>query len=360
MDIVVEPIPVQSLAKPLPRISVIIPARNEERNIRRSVEALLAQTYPNFELIVVDDRSTDRTRAILAELQRTSQKLKLIEGGQLPEDWAGKPHALFQGAQAAEGSWLCFIDADTFARPELLASTLECARSLQADMFTILTEQELGGFWEKVILPLVFTALSFGFPARQVNDPTQPDAIANGQFILIRRQVYEAVGGHAAVRERIDEDKGLAEVVKRSGYRLLVADGRQVATTRMYTSLADMWEGWTKNIYLGMQDRQGLLLFGAIVGLIAALALPFWLIGGIIWTLAGGGWLAGLVALEAAILWAYLLWQRFQASQAFHISRWYALILPLGALVFTAMMVASAYKVLSGQGVTWRGRRYIR
>jgi chlorobactene glucosyltransferase len=360
MEIVVQPVPLLSLAKPLPLISLIVPARNEERNIRRSVEALLAQTYPNDELIVVDDRSTDRTPAILAGLQRTHEKLKVIEGGELPEGWAGKPHALFQGVQAAQGSWLCFIDADTFAQPELLASTLECARSLQADMFTILTEQELGGFWEKAILPLVFTALSFGFPASKVNDPTQPDAIANGQFILIRRQVYEAVGGHAAVHDRIDEDKALAQVVKRAGYRLVVADGRQVAVTRMYTSLADMWEGWTKNIYLGMQDRQGLLLFGALVGLIAALALPFWLIGGIIWALAGGGWIAWLVALEAAALWAFLLRYRVQASRAFHISPWYALSLPLGALVFTGMMAASAYKILSGQGVTWRGRRYVR
>jgi chlorobactene glucosyltransferase len=222
----------------------------------------------------------------------------------------------------------------------------------------MMTDQELGSFWEKVVLPLVFTGLSFGFPARRVNDPEKPDAIANGQFILIKRAVYQAVGGHTAVRDRIDEDKALAEVVKGAGYRLVLADGRQLARTRMYTSLAEMWEGWTKNIYLGLRDRLWLLTFGAAMGLIGALVLPLWLLAGFLWLAASGGWSAAVVAGEASLLWAYLLWQRARAASAFGISPLYAFTLPLGALVFTAMMFASAYKVISGRGVEWKGRRY--
>jgi chlorobactene glucosyltransferase len=360
MDIAVSPAVKPDLAEP-PLISVIVPARNEGRNIRRCVEALLNQDYPDYEIIVLDDRSTDATPDILAELaaQDISQgRLRVLHGKELTPGWAGKPHALVQGAAAAQGEWLCFIDADTFAEPHLLNSTLGTALQHQADMFTMLTGQELGSFWEKTILPLVFTALAFGFPAKRVNDPTKPDAIANGQFILIRREVYQAIGTHAAVRERIDEDKAIAETVKRGGYRLIIADGRQAATTRMYTRFSEIWEGWTKNIYLGLRDRLWLLTFGAFVGLVAALALPFWLAGGLVWLLLGGGLPAVIITLEAAVLWAYLLYMRLLACRAFGISPGYALTLPLGALVFTAMMFASAWKVLSGRGVSWKGRVY--
>lgn len=347
-------------------ISVIIPARNEARNIRRCVESLLVQTYPNFEIIVVNDRSSDATGQILEEIaQGLSQgannqtsPLRVLQGEELPKGWAGKPHVLVQGTEVAGGKWLCFIDADTFAEPQLLSATYATARAKNIDLFSILTAQELGTFWEKVILPLVFTALSVGFPAERVNDPDKPDAIANGQFILIRREAYEAVGGHRAVHDQIAEDKALADVVKRSGYRLFVADGRALANTRMYTSLSEIWEGWTKNIFLGMQDRLGLLLFGAIVGLIAALLLPVWLAAGIIWAAQVEGLLSMVVVTQAVLLWATLLGVRARASMAFNISPLYAFTLPLGAFVFSAMMIASTYKVISGQGVTWKGRTY--
>jgi chlorobactene glucosyltransferase len=350
---------VAPLTGPAELISVIVPARNEARDIRRCVLALLAQTYPNYEIIVVDDRSGDETAAILATLEQDHPgRIQVVAGGDLPAGWAGKPHALHLGVQAAHGDWLCFVDADTFAAPDLMAAALTTAQAQQADLFTLLTDQELGSFWEKAILPLVFTALSFGFPAEKVNDPRRPEAIANGQFILIRRSVYTAVGGHAAIRDRIAEDKALAQLVKQHGYRLIVADGRQVASTRMYTRFAEIWEGWTKNIFLGMRDRPGLLFFGAFVGLVAALLLPLWLLGGLYWFLSAGTAGAALVAFQALALWAYLIYWRVRASLAFHISPLYAFTLPLGALLFTAMMFTSAFRVLSGQGVTWKGRTY--
>lgn len=356
---VVVPERVETLPQPVELISVIVPARNEARNIKRCILALLAQTYPNYELIVVDDRSNDGTTAILSGLQQDHPgRIQVVAGGDLPAGWAGKPHALYLGVQAAHGDWLCFIDADTFAAPDLLAAAFTTARAQKADLFTILTDQELGSFWEKAILPLVFTALSFGFPAEKVNDPHQPDAIANGQFILIRQPVYAAVGGHAAISDRIAEDKALAQIVKGQGYRLIVADGRRVARTRMYTRLAEIWEGWTKNIFLGMRDRLGLLLFGAFVSLATALLLPLWLVGGLYWFASTGTASAALVASQALALWVYIIYWRVRASLAFHISPLYACTLPLGAFLFTAMMFASAFRVLSGQGVTWKGRTY--
>jgi chlorobactene glucosyltransferase len=342
----------------LPLISVIVPARNEERSIQRCINDLLAQTYPNYEIIVVDDRSSDATPEILDRMSDEHRCLRIVRGNELPGGWAGKPHALVQGVGVANGEWLCFIDADTYAHSSLLSATYQKSVEMRADMFSILTHQELDSFWERVVLPLVFLGLSFGFPAERVNDPSKPDAIANGQFILIKRSVYEAVGGHISVKERIDEDKAIAVLVKHSGYRLVVADGRKLASTRMYTSLTDMWEGWTKNIYLGLRDRLGLLTFGGFVGLVVSIALPIWLIGSVVWFAADGGLAAGVVAVEALILWGYLVHKRIQACQAFGISLGYAFSFPLGALVFTAMMITSAFKVISGKGVSWKGRTY--
>jgi len=343
-----------------PLISVIVPARNEARNIRRCIEALHSQDDANVELIVVDDRSTDSTPQILAELAGRFGNLRIISGSEPPDGWAGKPFALTQGAEQARGEWLCFIDADTFCAPGCLSSSLAAARLLQADLFSMQTAQELCSFWEKTILPVVFTALSVGFPARHVNNPARPEAIANGQFILIRRSVYENIGGYASVYDQIAEDKALAERVKRQGYRLILADGRRVVQTRMYTSLPEIWEGWTKNIYLGMRDRIGLLLIGALIGLLAAFLLPVWLAGGLYWSVASGQPAAWVVTSEAILLWAVLLWYRVRTVRAFHISAGYALTLPLGALIFTAMLVTSGLNVLTGRGVTWKGRRYIR
>ncbi len=233
-----------------PLISICIPARNEARTISRCVQAALRQTYPRQEIIVIDDASTDSTVDILAELSAGSPELIVRKSAPLPPGWAGKPHALDQAARLAHGTWLCFLDADTTLQPEALISCYLKASETGPDLFTILTRQVAGSFWEKAVMPIVMTALSVGFSPRRVNDPSLPDAVANGQFMLVRRDVYDQLGGHAAINDQIVDDKALAELVKQKGHRLVIADGRAVASTRMYTSLAEMWEGWTKNIYL--------------------------------------------------------------------------------------------------------------
>ncbi len=360
LDIVVEPSPPPANA---PLISFCVPARNEERNIGRCAKGLLAQDYPNFEVIVLDDRSTDATAEILRQLAAQDARLKMISGSDLPTGWAGKPHALYQASAAARGEWLCFVDADTFLSPTTLSSCYVKAIETRADMFTIMTFQILGSFWEKTVMPLVMTALSVGFSPRKVNDPNRKDAIANGQFILIRRSVYDAIGGHESVKDNIVEDKAISEQVKWNGHRLIVADGYSVARTRMYTSLPEMWEGWTKNIYLGLSDQAGLLwlgVFGAFVALLAALFLPIWPLLGMLWYINSGGWMAAAVITEAALLWIYLILVRAQVARKMEISPWYALTTPLGAAVFAAMMITSAFRVLTGKGVTWKGRSYAR
>ena len=344
-----------------PLVTMIVPARNEERNIHRCVQALLAQDYPDFEVIVLDDRSTDGTPAILAAMSEHEPRLKVLAGAELPAGWAGKPHALYQAAEVARGEWLLFIDADTFLAPNALSASLASAQKTGADLYTIMTEQIMGTFWEKTVLPLVMTALSVGFSPAKVNDPSTRDAIANGQYILIKRAVYNAIGGHKKLRNLIVEDKTISEQVKWNGYRLVVADGRGMARTRMYTSLPQMWEGWTKNIYLGLSDRPGLLflgVFGAFLALMAAIFMPLWPALGLIWWADRGGWMAVTIIVESLLVWGTILFYRVRVARQMGISGWYALTTPLGAGVFAAMMFVSAWKVLSGKGVTWKGRNY--
>jgi chlorobactene glucosyltransferase len=359
LDIIVEP--ATPPAENAPLISICIPARDEENNIRRCVESALGQDYPNIEVIVLDDRSTDSTLTQLAEIASRDSRLFPVSGIDLPSGWAGKPHALFQASAAAHGKWLCFVDADTFLAPQAISSCYAKAIETHADMFTTMNEQILGSFWEKVVMPLVMTALSVGFSPRKVNDPTTRDAIANGQFIMIRRAVYDAIGGHEKVKDQIVEDKAISEQVKWNGHRLVVADGSQVIRTRMYTNLPSMWEGWTKNIYLGLHDHPPMLMlgaFGAILSVIAALFLPLWTLLGINWLFNGGAWLAISVIIQSLTVWAWLIHFRIKVARGMKISAWYALTTPLGAGIFAAMMLTSAWKVISGQGVTWRGRKY--
>ena len=358
MDIVVAPAPPPADA---PLVSVCIPARNEETNIRRCVEAVLHQDYPNFEVVVLDDRSTDATLTLLKEIASRDSRLLPVSGSDLPKGWAGKPHALYQAAKVARGEWLCFVDADTFLEPYALSSVFARAKEQNADLFTVITNQIFVTFWERVIMPLVMTALTVGFSPRKVNDPKRVDAISNGQFIFIKRHVYDAFGGHESVKDKIAEDQAIAHQVKSKGYRLILADGMQVMSTRMYTSFAGIWEGWTKNIYLGLSIHPGLLLlgaFGALLGILAAIFLPLWIVLGLIWLGNGGEIFAIAVTGEGLLVAAYLIFIRVRAAGYFHIPAWYALTTPLGAGIFSAMILASAWKVLSGQGVTWRGRIY--
>lgn len=358
IDIIVKP---ASPPQNAPLISICIPARNEEQNIRVCVESALMQDYPNFEIIVLDDRSTDATPRILAELATLDSRLHPISGSDLPSGWVGKPHALHQASTSARGEWLCFVDADTFLSPQALSSCYVKAMEVQADLFTTLHRQIMGSFWEKAVMPIVVTALSVGFNPRKVNDPTYKDAIASGQFILIRREVYEKIGGHASVRDQIVEDQALAERVKWSGYRLALADGTALISTRMYTSLSSMWEGWTKNMYLGLRGQPVLMwlgVIGASLALMAALLLPIWLGLGLLWMINGGGLIALIVLTEALTLWGAILIARGWAASQMGISPLYSLSTPLGAGIFAAMMIASAWLTLSGKGVSWRGRHY--
>ena len=337
-------------------VVIILPARNEARNIQGAVTSLLgtAARYGDAQVLVVDDGSTDRTTEIVRALQRAHPRLALLEVDELPEGWYGKPHACWRGAQtplARRAEWLLFVDADTVSEPALLGRLVAGARDTGADLFTIFPHQRLVTVAERLVMPHIFTAIALGFPWRAVNDPDSPLAIANGQCILVRRAAYDAVGGHAAVRQEIAEDQALAERLKGAGYPLHIADGRDLMTTRMYTSFASLWEGWTKNAYLGLGNRTWLLLLAVGLGFLGGV-YPFIAVPR---ALARREW--GRAALWSLAL-TTVLHNRDRAMREFRVPRWYTLTLPLGIVLCSAIAIGAWFKGASGRGVTWKGRRY--
>lgn len=349
----------------LPSVSIIVPARNEEANIRRCVSSLLEQDYENFEVIVVDDSSTDKTGCILDNIVAShplADRLYVLRlRGDLPEGWAGKPHAIHKGIQEASGSWLLFTDADTWHAPNALRSTITQALTEKADMFSIGSVQELPTFWDKVLMPLAYMGISMLYPPRLVNNPLSPVAVANGQYILIKRFVYDTLGGYARpeLKGTLLDDRDLAYVVKEQGFKLRFVDGRGLVHVHMYKNLDEIWRGWRKNAYLG--NRGGLLFFLLqLVGLPMVTISPFLL--PLLLFLAGRhrrssisrAELGAAFACEMAPLLAYRNW----LNKALNVPWYYSLTHPLAGAIFEGILAQSSWRILTKRGVDWRGREY--
>ena len=348
-----------------PPVSIIVPARNEARNIRRCVESLLEQDYDNYEVIVVDDGSTDATPATLDELAAShphGDRLYILRlRDDLPEGWAGKPHAIQKGTQEARGKWLLFTDADTYHAPNALRSSLAQAIEEKADLFTIGSTQELPTFWDKVVMPMVYLGISMLYPPKLVNNPRSKVAIANGQYILIRREVYDALGGYARqeLRDTLLDDRDLAQVVKDHGYKLRFVDGSDLVSVHMYSSLGEIWRGWLKNAYLGNRGGIGFFML-QLIGLPMVSIVPFLL--PLLARLARTRWKGSIgqgeaqaaTALELASLLAYRTW----LNQRLRVPWPYSLSHPLAGIILEGILAQSSWRVLSGTGVDWRGRQY--
>ena len=206
---------------------------------------------------MVDDQSHDGTAQVLAELEAEIPCLHTLRVTSLPEGWLGKTHAVAEGARAAAGEWLLFTDADTEHLDGSLAELLQRAENEHADLLSLSPGQETPTWWEKAVIPLVFVQLASLFRFEDVSDPRSPAAAANGQYLLVRRDIYENSGGHEAVKSAILEDVELAKRIKSLGGKLVFLPGPRWVRTRMYRSFGEMWRGWTKNLYLLYQGRRG-------------------------------------------------------------------------------------------------------
>ena len=341
-----------------PLVSVIVPARNEALNIETCVRSLTASTYPAFEVIVIDDASEDGTGTLARALGTgRARRLAVLDGAPLPPGWLGKPWACWQGFAAAEGALLLFTDADTTHEPELLGRAVAGLEEDDASLLTAVGRQLMETFWERLVQPQIFLMMCFRFPRFEetAKSGRWRDAIANGQFMLFRRDAYERIGGHEVVRDEIVEDLALAQHVKRAGLQLRVRSAETDLATRMYRSLRELVDGWSKNIVLGGLQSLPVWLrpLTPPVALLSGIALwvaPPVALGVALSGLGGADLLVWsvIVCATSALTWA-LFTRQMGGSAA------YGLLYPLGALVGAYIFVRSWTR---GRHVAWKGRRY--
>lgn len=277
------------LPESLPSVSVLVPARNEERNIGACLESLRAQDYPNLEILVLDDDSSDATAAIVEQAVWRDGRVRLLRGKPLPTGWHGKAWACHQLAQAARGQWLLFADADTRHRPNSVSSALALARARNLDLLSLIPDMGLRGFWERVmmaVIPLVFVGCVPHFAFTRTRTPVLAAAI--GPFMLFRRETYERFGGHEAVRGDIVEDVFIARWVKRAGGRIALADGVDTLRVDFYSGFRETWEGLSKSAFAAFDySLPGVL--AAIAAFVALFLGPY--------AVLYQGWRAGLTDL---------------------------------------------------------------
>jgi glycosyltransferase involved in cell wall biosynthesis len=266
-----------------PRVTILIPAKDEAERIAGCIERTLAQDYPNFEILVVDDRSTDRTGVILDEIAADTGKLRVlhIPIGDLPPGWLGKCHALAQAAKLATGSWLFFVDSDVSLEPDALKVALAVALQRKYDALSILTRLDCPTFLERLILPVVAGAWTVMNMTSNTNDDKSKIAAANGQFFLIRREAYEKVGGHEGVRNYIVEDVELMRHLKSAGFVTRLQMGKHLASTRMHVNLSQMFHGWGR-IYSGTNHRSPWRILAAMIFVILC-GLSVWCDSSLTW-----------------------------------------------------------------------------
>ena len=328
-----------------PTVSAIVPARNEEATIAAAVESLAAQPEIK-EIIVINDQSTDGTAGALQQLSLRYAQLRVIETKDLPVGWVGKNHAASLGAAQATGDWLLFTDADGVHLPGSTAHALADAAQTGAGLVSYSPEQETRTWWEKALIPFVYTRLSHKYFYDEVSHPDSPAAAASGQYLLIRRQEYVRIGGHAAVAGEVLEDVALARLAKQAGVRLHFASGHGIMRVRMYRTFGAMWQGWTKNLYplIGGTSRAvGSELF-RVVPWIPLLVLPLAMVH-LIWGVLGVALLAGRHAAYAADLRR----NRFPAGLALY-------YLP-GVVLYAVALLNSEWRYALGS-VAWKGREY--
>lgn len=330
-------------------MTVVIPARDEARNILGCLRTLAASDHPHLDVLVFDDGSRDDTVAIAR-----SEGVKVIEGGTapLPPGWKGKPWAL-ERANAHVGAveWLVFLDADVRLDPRALSRLHTYAIEGDVDLVSGFGRLEMGSFWERVIQPSVGGLILAGNDLEKVNDDSVLErAIANGQLILVRRAAYDTVGGHAAVCDNILDDIGLAKAFKAAGHRVRCLQTRELFSCRMYTGFAELWHGWTKNLYAGMEFRLGTVALVIGIVLVEFLAPYF-------------------IAIYALILGDVpLIWASLSVIVLMHVVRaWmdrifaqslrYGLLQPLGATMLVGLLLDSVRRTRRGLR-TWKGRTY--
>lgn len=341
---------------PLPRLTVCIPARDEARQIEACVRAALAQDHPALEVVVVDDCSTDGTGALALAAGGGDPRLRVVSGVELPPGWAGKPWACARAAGEASGDHLLFIDADVELAPHAARVAAAVAIAKKADLLSVFGTWRLESFWERAVIPVIGWFVRGATDIAAVNTPGRPEAFANGQFILVDREAYDAIGGHSAVRAEVLDDVRLARAMKQHGHRLGLYYAPDLFRVRLYRSLSEIVAGYTKNFYEGMDRRPvvalGALLFQVIgtwlpwVILVAALVWPSFVFTGMTHPGAWTAWVAVVCALPLVL--------RARLERVEGRSGALAWTHPIGNFVLAVVLARAMLQVRT----VWKGREF--
>jgi glycosyltransferase involved in cell wall biosynthesis len=329
------------LPAPSPEVTIVLPARNEEACLGDCLASLVAQTGVRFEIIVVDDHSTDRT----GEIARSFAGVRVISPGPLPEGWTGKNNAVVAGAKEARGEWLLFTDADTVHLPGSLARALAEAKKERADLLSYSPEQVAVTLAEKAVMPVIFAELAAQYPPAKVRDSNSGVVAANGQYILVRRPAYEAVGGHAAIADKILEDVALARAFRAATYKVFFRYGADAVRTRMYRSWRELREGWTKNLALLFPRPRWLASW-----IVSWWAFSWIMLFAGLASIAVGYWRLAYYMLPAVFLYLRIARARFQVGANL-------IAVGFGVPVFAYLLLRSNKAHASGS-VSWKGRTY--
>jgi len=353
--------PGEALPNPAPHVTILIPAKDEQSMIGQCLESILKLDYPSFDVIAIDDRSTDRTGAIMDDIATRTPRISVlhIAPGSLPAGWFGKCHALNAGAESARGDWLLFVDADVTLQPDALRVTLALAEEREYDALSILTRLTCDKPWERLILPLAAAAWSMLHTVSLTNSDTRKHiAVANGQFMLIRRSTYESVGGHEAVKSEIVEDVELFRLIKSREFRTRLLMGRDFGATRMYDDLGRMFHGWAR-IFSGTARRS---TWRIIVGMLVIVLGSFSAYPALAWgawrlnhhgaSSHTWGWLANAAVHFMLMTTVVALIYRFSGN-----ARRWALAFPLAGAMLLAIFGFSLVKCFTGRSL-WRGTTY--
>lgn len=343
-----------------PQISVVVAAKDEADNIETCVRTMLAQDYPNFELIVCNDRSSDETGAIVERIAGEDSRVRLINITELPDGWCGKNHAMQNGIASARSEWICMIDADCRqTSTRTLSTAMQYAIDSGADLLSVLPTLEMRGFWENVVQPVCGGVMMIWFNPDRVNDPDKPQAYANGAFMLMKKSAYRTVGTHESVRDRVNEDMHLAARTKAAGLNLRVVRNRELYVVRMYTSLKQIVRGWGRiffgtfgtlrriSISLAVLVLMGLLPYATAVAaaVLAATGAP-----------PDGLWTAcALVAAIAAAIQISVIYRFYKLIGARQNLAWSYVI---GCAAATVALCVSLSKLRKGAKIVWRNTNY--
>ena len=349
-----KPSPDAKIPQPSPMISVLVPARNEEANIRACLESLQKQDYPDFEIIVLDDNSTDRTCDIVAEMAFRDNRIRIIRGESLPDDWTGKPFACYQLARKAKGEYLLFVDADTTHAPHMLRSTLALAVEAKSDMLSGFNHQIADTFPQKVVMPVMNFIMLGWAPLWLLHQSKKPlPSIAIGQFLLFSRDFYWRMGGHQVVKNRVVEDIWLGIEVAKHGGRHIAADLSTVTSCHMYRSTREMWDGLGKSIYAVIAAMPLGIVVVATIACMFYFAPYYFLVHGLF-----SGTQPVLSYLLVIMQVAIMLIMRWALDSHYRepgVSMW---LHPIGLGFYLLDVLYTAWRWLNGAPVTWKDRSY--